>query len=319
MKKINLFIITTLICSIIQAQNKEIVVNINHLYNNEVVNFDSTYLVGENIPIKFDRIEYYIHFNNLLSNQNIATYFSDKYLLVNASQNIYNLGEIELIDDNITSFNFNIGVASDLNHADPSVWETSHPLAPKIPSMHWGWAAGYRFVALEGMIDKNQDNVLETVFQYHPVDDSYYSDTITFNGIVESDDDITIFINANYNKLIENIGADQGGVYHGVHYENRLLINNMVNNQVFTTPNNLHVNHISSLDNIFPNPFSDLIHVNLNQNSKINIYNSIGSLELSYELHKGNHYINTEGLKKGIYIICIRNKSEIKYKKMLKN
>ncbi len=318
MKKINLFIIATLICSISQAQNKEIVVNINHLYNNEVVNFDSTYLVGEDIPIKFDRIEYYIHCNNLLSNLNIATYFSDKYLLVNASQNIYNLGEIELIDDNITSFNFNIGVASNLNHADPSQWETSHPLAPKIPSMHWGWAAGYRFVALEGMIDKNQDNVLETVFQYHPVDDSYYSDTITFNGIVESNDNITIFINANYNKLIENIGTDQGGVYHGVHYENRLLIDNMVNNQVFTTPNNLHVNHISNLDNIFPNPFSDLIYINLNENSKINIYNSIGSLELSYELNEGNHYINTEGLKNGIYIICIRNKSGIKYKKMLK-
>ena len=25
-----------------------------------------------------------------------------------------------------------------------------HLLAPQVPSMHWGWAAGYRFIALEG-------------------------------------------------------------------------------------------------------------------------------------------------------------------------
>ena len=45
---------------------------------------------------------------------------------------------------------FNVGIDPDNNHADPASWPADHPLAPQVPSMHWGWAAGYRFVALEG-------------------------------------------------------------------------------------------------------------------------------------------------------------------------
>ena len=118
----------------------------------------------------------------------------DKYILVNANQNNYNIGEIELLDDDLISLNFNIGVEYNLNHADPSLQDSSHPLAPQFPSMHWGWAAGYRFAALEGMIDKNQDSIMETVFQYHPVDDSYYSDTITCDGIIENQNNVDCYI-----------------------------------------------------------------------------------------------------------------------------
>ena len=67
---------------IIKGQNKEVAVVINHLYDGEVLNFDNTYIVGDNIPIRFDRIEYYIHLNSLISHQNIATDLIDKYILV---------------------------------------------------------------------------------------------------------------------------------------------------------------------------------------------------------------------------------------------
>ena len=90
------------------------------------------------------------------------------------------------------------------------------------------------------MIDKNQDSVMETVFQYHPVDDSYYSDTIS-DGIIENENNVTIFINANYDRLIENIGTDEGGVYHGIHEENGLLMDNFSQNNVFTIPENLNL------------------------------------------------------------------------------
>ena len=35
-------------------------------------------------------------------------------------------------------------------------------------------------------------------------------------------------INANYDRLIENIGIDEGGVYHGIHEENGLLMENFL-------------------------------------------------------------------------------------------
>ena len=319
MKKIILLTFLTLINYSIKGQNKEIVVEINHLYDGEVLNFDSTYIVGNNIPIRFDRIEYYIHLNSLISNQNIATDLIDKYILVNANQNNYNIGEIELLDDDLISLNFNIGVEYNLNHADPTLQDSGHPLAPQFPSMHWGWAAGYRFAALEGMIDKNQDSVMETVFQYHPVDDSYYSDTITCNGIIENENNVTIFINANYDRLIENIGTDEGGVYHGIHEENGLLMDNFSRNNVFTVPENLNLKETYISNAVFPNPFSNTIQLNLNENSIVKVYNSLGILVDEYKLDKGQQQINTQTLLNGLYILYIQSKSGTENIKLLKN
>ncbi|PDH48608.1 MAG: hypothetical protein CND86_01985 [Bacteroidetes bacterium MED-G21] len=319
MKKIIFLTLLTIINYSIKGQNKGIVVEINHLYDGELLNLDSTYILGNNIPIRFDRIEYYIHLNSLISNQNIATDLIDKYILVNANQNNYNIGEIELLDDDLISLNFNIGVEYNLNHADPSLQDSSHPLAPQLPSMHWGWAAGYRFVALEGMIDKNQDSVMETVFQYHPVDDSYYSDTITCNGIIENENNVTIFINANYDRLIENIGTDEGGVYHGIHEENGLLMDNFSRNNVFTVPENLNLKETLISNTVFPNPFSNTIQLNLNENSIVKVYNSIGILVDAYKLDKGQQQINTQTLLNGVYILSLQSKSGTENIKLLKN
>ena len=77
------------------------------------------------------------------------------------------------------------------------------------------------------MIDENQDGIFETVIQYHPVDDSYYSEIIITDAVIETDNSIEIYLNVNYNKLIENIGTNEGGVYHGLHDENQLLINGL--------------------------------------------------------------------------------------------
>ena len=319
MKKILSLTFVILFNYIIKGQNKEVAVVINHLYDGEVLNFDNTYIVGDNIPIRFDRTEYYIHLNSLISNQNIATDLIDKYILVNANQNNYNIGEIELLDDDLISLNFNIGVEYNLNHADPSLQDSSHPLAPQFPSMHWGWAAGYRFAALEGMIDKNQDSVMETVFQYHPVDDSYYSDTITSEGIIENENNLTIFINANYDRLIENIGTDEGGVYHGIHEENGLLMDNFSQNNVFTVPENLNLKETYVSNAVFPNPFSNTIQLNLNENSIVKVYNSLGLLVDEFKFDKGQQQINTETLLNGIYILSIQSKSGTENIKLLKN
>ena len=319
MKKILSLTFVILFNYIIKGQNKEVAVVINHLYDGEVLNFDNTYIVGDNIPIRFDRIEYYIHLNSLISNQNIATDLIDKYILVNANQNNYNIGEIQLLDDDLISLNFNIGVEYNLNHADPSLQDSSHPLAPQFPSMHWGWAAGYRFAALEGMIDKNQDSVMETVFQYHPVDDSYYSDTITSEGIIENENNLTIFINANYDRLIENIGTDEGGVYHGIHEENGLLMDNFSQNNVFTVPENLNLKETYFSNTVFPNPFSNTIQLNLNENSIVKVYNSLGLLVDEFKFDKGQQQINTETLLNGIYILSIHSKSGTENIKLLKN
>ena len=305
-----------LINSLVFGQSKEVSIHLNHKYNGGDFNYDNTYVVDGNTPIKLDRLEYYLHINSLINDNGETTNLSDKYLLVNPSQNHYNIGSYEISD--VSTLLLNIGVAPEINHDDPSLWDASHPLAPQIPSMHWGWAAGYIFVALEGMIDKNQDGIFETVIQYHPVDDSYYSEIIITDAVIETDTSIEIYLNVNYNKLIENIGTNEGGVYHGLHNENQLLINNFTDD-VFTVPENLNLKETSISNAVFPNPFSNTIQLNLNENSIVKVYNSLGILVDEYKLDKGQQQINTQTLLNGVYIISIQSKSGTENIKLLKN
>ena len=306
-----------LINSLVFGQSKEVSIHLNHKYNGANFNFDSTYVVDGNTPIKFDRLEYYLHINSLINHNGDTTNLSDKYLLVNPSQNHYNIGYFETY--NVSTLLLNIGVAQEINHDDPSLWYASHPLAPQIPSMHWGWSAGYIFVALEGMIDENQDGIFETVIQYHPVDDSYYSEIIITDAVIETDTSIEIYLNINYNKLIENIGTNEGGVYHGLHDENQLLINNFIYNNVFTVPENLNIKETLISNTVFPNPFSNTIQLNLNENSIVKVYNSLGILVDAYKLDKGQQQINTQTLLNGVYILSIQSKSGTENIKLLKN
>lgn len=45
---------------------------------------------------------------------------------------------------------FGVGVPKEPNHGDPNRLAPDHPLHPVSNGMHWGWAGGYIFMALEG-------------------------------------------------------------------------------------------------------------------------------------------------------------------------
>ncbi len=62
---------------------------------------------------------------------------------------------------------FKVGVDSATNHMDPSQYESGHPLAFAVPSNHWGWSNGYRFISLEGIMDTDNNGTLDSNFVFH--------------------------------------------------------------------------------------------------------------------------------------------------------
>ena len=46
---------------------------------------------------------------------------------------------------------FHVGLMPALNHSDPALYPPGHPLNPNLNGLHWGWAGGYVFLALEGL------------------------------------------------------------------------------------------------------------------------------------------------------------------------
>ncbi len=63
--------------------------------------------------------------------------------------------------------NFKVGIDSATNHMDPAQYASGHPLAFAVPSNHWSWSNGYRFISLEGIVDTDGDGSMETNFVFH--------------------------------------------------------------------------------------------------------------------------------------------------------
>ena len=61
---------------------------------------------------------------------------------------------------------FQLGLPVAVNHADPAQWAAGHPLNPIVNGLHWGWAGGYVFAAIEGRW-RAQGVAEERGFSYH--------------------------------------------------------------------------------------------------------------------------------------------------------
>lgn len=191
------------------AQN-DIQLNIHHklgaddfaLYTAAVNNLNNNFNVT--------RLEYYISEISILHDGGNETMIEDLWILVDATEptqvdlGSHNLNEVEGI-------RLHIGVDEEHNHLDPGSYPSGHPLAPQLPSMHWGWAAGYRFIAYEG----NGGPLYNQLFQLHGLGNDNYFQTeipLTANAI---DGQIDINLDADYARGLEDIVVKSGVIVHG--------------------------------------------------------------------------------------------------------
>jgi cytochrome c peroxidase len=66
-------------------------------------------------------------------------------------QNRTNATVQELEPGGYDRIRFHVGLEPSLNHSDPAQYPARHPLNPNLNGLHWGWAGGYIFLALEGL------------------------------------------------------------------------------------------------------------------------------------------------------------------------
>ncbi|MCH1576694.1 MAG: hypothetical protein L7S67_10510, partial [Flavobacteriales bacterium] len=106
---------------------------------------------GESVEV--NRLEYYLSAFTLVHDGGLETPIEGAFVLADAFvDEVHPLGSVEGVE-NVELVKFTVGIDPENNHADPVLWNEGHPLAPQVPSMHWGWSAGYRFIALEGASD----------------------------------------------------------------------------------------------------------------------------------------------------------------------
>jgi hypothetical protein len=228
---------------------------------------------GNGYYFKVARLQYYVSEITITHDGGQVLPLTDLWLLVNpATDSIYDLGVLDI--EQVESIKFSLGVDPDHNHLDPASYPAGHPLAPQNPSMHWGWAAGYRFIAFEGLAGGSATNP-NNVFEIHSLNDGNYKTLTLSTGAELVGNTLTIHLKADYKGLLTGINVGGGVISHGSGGASATLMNNLKNVVFSSQTSGIIDPAFTGSFRVMPNPAPS------------------GISRLSYELHSGLAYTLT--------------------------
>ena len=301
--------------TLFSQSTKELVLTIDHTMASAPLTSSSIGVNNLGNQFNFSRLEYYMgDIQVIYDNDSIFNY--PEVVLIDAldaaTTNLY-LGSQSL--DSVTAVRFAIGVGTSLNHLDPSIYSSQSPLAPKSPSMHWGWSAGYRFIAAEGMGSSS----LNQGFELHGLGDvNYAMQTISTSGVAVGTDTLEIKLVANYDALTQGIAVGQGVISHGESGSARQSLVNM-NNHVFSSSEGnaaLSDKELEHLDFvIYPNPANGTFWLTAPLGSQIEVINILGQkIEHRTAEQTKERFVMK---KTGVYIVILRQGKSVSTERVI--
>ena len=137
----------------------------------EALALESTYSINST-NVQFTNVAFYLGDMTFETSDGTKYESTSRYTLVKPGMYDFNFTVPEEIEEdvNLSKINFFIGVDPDTNsesEMDFTERAAGDPLGQQNPSMHWGWAGGYRFLAIDGFADIDGDGEFETQLTYH--------------------------------------------------------------------------------------------------------------------------------------------------------
>ncbi len=285
------------------AQNN-IHFHFQHVINGEIIGLESTLEAAEGYNFEINRLEYYISQIQIVHDGGVITDVPETWLLVDAADNtFFDLGQFNV--DVVEGIRFSVGVDPDHNHLDPSTYPADHPLAPQNPSMHWGWSAGYRFVAMEGVAGPE----LLTPFEVHALGDDNYFNVILNGPAFSGENYRAIYINADVLGMIHEINLSTGVISHGETGEAADMLNNFkvrvfeIGGEVLTVEDS-EEQKVS----VYPNPVNNTLFINIpafNGLAQASLFDQQGRLVLSSSIQSATQQLDLSACESGYYTLQI--------------
>jgi hypothetical protein len=313
MKKNLLLIFAILFLGTSLVGQNQIQLNINNKLGAEgfALNMAATNNITHDF--KITRLQYYISEISVIHDGGTETAIEDLYVLANAADaesTQIDLGSHDI--NEVEGVNFHIGVDYDHNHLDPSTYQASHPLAPQNPSMHWGWASGYRFLAIEGDAGSSYDQD----FELHGLgNDNYFKVELTM-AATATDNVVLLNVDADYTHLFEDIQINSGVIVHGVGGEAKKAMENM-RDFVFTpaqTTSTVDFSEISGFD-VYPNPTHNgsatfMVSSTENYHYEVVITDMLGRQIQHFQYVNSNEAFDLNLTNSGLYNISLRKEGQ---------
>lgn len=306
MKKSLLFI-AGLCCTLQLAAQQKVTLTIRQLLGSDPFAFNKAVKNNLNQDFNITRVNYYISSIKLIHDGGKETAVPDKYIFVNGKANVREeLGSFSVTK--VEGIQFSIGVEAPVNNEDPAQWTASHPLAPKSPSMHWGWTAGYRFVALEGKAGSS----LSTSYEMHGLGNpNYFSQKIMGVGNVATEG-ISVDLNANYTEAVYDIDVASGPIDHGVDATDLAVLKNF-QTRVFspnTEPSALTEVQNGTAIQAYPNPSTGSFHLPGNVVPGAVVVTDMTGRQMPVTLVQHKEDIEIQIAQKGIYFLRVPDRNK---------
>ncbi len=177
----------------------------------------------------------------------------------------------------IESVKFYIGIQEPTNNEDPSLYSVDHPLGPKSPSMHWGWTAGYRFVAYEGFGGSG----FSQNFQLHGLGNENYFEVDADVDVIDESGVLVMNLNADYTRGVEDIDLNSGTISHGSTGEAKQTLQNWRDFVFGNYTLGLEKESLSVSWSVYPNPSTGLVTLKLEANATaaiVQVSNVLGEI-----------------------------------------
>ncbi len=309
MKKITSLLTILAFAGMAHAQ-QDVHFKINHKLGaqNFAMNTTATNDLGNSF--QFTRIDYYVSQIRLYFDGGQDTLLSDTYVLVKGDQPTnellgnFNFSALEKVE-------FSIGVDNAANHSDPSARPSGHPLSFQSPSMHWGWAAGYRFAALEGQTGASMNQT----WQLHALGDKNYGFATVTTAGVQSGNDLIIDIDGDYTKAFAGVTVDANLNYHGEDLQAPSVLQNF-QNLVFTEASGgIGIEELQNISmKLSPNPTSSKINLVL-ENAELKDAQVIVTDMLGRTVFEGGFSTQSKAEisfeRKGMYLVSLKLEGQV--------
>lgn len=251
LSRLTLILLQGLIATSLMAQ-ANVVLQMEQLLAGRPFAFAQTTQAEMGYYFNVTRLQYYVSEITLIHDGGQRTPVEDYHLLIDPSKDsVFFLGNFPVTD--LEQIEFWIGVDSAHNHLDPAMYPANHPLALHVPSMHWGWAGGYRYIALEGYAG-HTPSYLPNNYQIHTIaEENYRKVSLPVDEVLDGDT-MRIPIRADYAMMLHKINVSLGLEFHSsIGPSKQISLNTRLVFTPILTGNTYQPKQISRLD-ISPNP-----------------------------------------------------------------
>ncbi|UTW63167.1 T9SS type A sorting domain-containing protein [bacterium SCSIO 12741] len=280
----------------------------HHFLGDDPFAIDQSATTAANYELNFNRLEFYVAEIDLVHDGGQVTRVKDIYLLENVkSRQIHNLGSFPVTD--LEEVRFYIGVDSVANHDDPLKYSIDHPLAPKNPSMHWGWSSGYRFVVMEGKTGAG----LSQIYEIHALGDANYHQIVIPMDRSAENGTLSIDVAADYLKAFKTVDVSSGKILHSNFGEAIPFLRDFADNvfSAYSAPiTGLEENQAENKMVVYPNPgksgeSSIRWEQPLTSTVQIQLQDASGRMISTQIIESGSTGMNLPEVGSGVYFISV--------------